>query len=412
MFHRSSLGFTLIELLVVIAIIAILSVVVILTISPAELLRQSRDANRVSDVGTITTALGIFAEDQSAGYLGSSSVIYVSLPDPTATSTAGDQCQGLGLLTLPPLYSYHCAATSTYRNSNGTGWIPVNFSSVSVGSPIGSLPIDPVNTSSSRDYYTYVTNGTQYEVTAAMESAKYKAGGTNDVVSGDGGALATVYEKGSKLGLEPIDYGDPNLVGLWSFAEGSGTTAYDWSGNGNNGTWSGTASGTAGYYSAGKVGSYAGTFNGANNQITLPAILPNSGVCNATISAWSEDTGTGTGSMGGIISGNSSGWDDIEYNDTALRFELRNGINGNSGGFGGSYLNRWILNTLVLSNGSAYGYTNGILIWSGGNIGCIGLTVWNIGYWDTWFKGLIGDVRVYNRALSASEIAAMYSGSK
>ena len=38
---KRSSGFTLIELLVVIAIIAILAVVVVLTLNPAELLRQS-----------------------------------------------------------------------------------------------------------------------------------------------------------------------------------------------------------------------------------------------------------------------------------------------------------------------------------------------------------------------------------
>ncbi|KKW47096.1 MAG: hypothetical protein UY99_C0042G0007, partial [Parcubacteria group bacterium GW2011_GWA1_59_11] len=43
---RSS--FTLIELLVVIAIVAILSAVVIITLNPAELLKQSRDSNRLS----------------------------------------------------------------------------------------------------------------------------------------------------------------------------------------------------------------------------------------------------------------------------------------------------------------------------------------------------------------------------
>jgi len=41
-------AFTLIELLIVIAIIAILSIVVILVLNPAQLLKQSRDSNRVS----------------------------------------------------------------------------------------------------------------------------------------------------------------------------------------------------------------------------------------------------------------------------------------------------------------------------------------------------------------------------
>src|ERR1019366_983757 len=83
-----------------------------------------------------------------------------------------------------------------------------------------------------RHYYTYETDGNgKYEVTATMESAKYQLGGSNDVISGDGGTLASVYEKGSVTGLEPLDYGDPTLVGYWTFDEGSGTTAYDSSGS-------------------------------------------------------------------------------------------------------------------------------------------------------------------------------------
>ncbi len=54
---RTREGFTLIELLVVIAIIAILSVVVVLTINPAEMLRQSRDSQRVSDLNTLRSAI-------------------------------------------------------------------------------------------------------------------------------------------------------------------------------------------------------------------------------------------------------------------------------------------------------------------------------------------------------------------
>src|SRR5471030_3210736 len=70
-------GFTLIELLVVIAIIAILSVVVILTLNPAELLRQARDSNRVSDFATLKSALGLYAADvntTTAMYAGADSL--------------------------------------------------------------------------------------------------------------------------------------------------------------------------------------------------------------------------------------------------------------------------------------------------------------------------------------------------
>src|SRR5581483_9489039 len=85
-----------------------------------------------------------------------------------------------------------------------------------------------------------------YEFTTPFESSKYKIGGANDQISNDGGALATAYEKGSKLGLIPVDYGDTSLVGYWTFDEGTGTIAYDYSGNNatgslqNNPTWTPT----------------------------------------------------------------------------------------------------------------------------------------------------------------------------
>ncbi len=265
-------AFTLIELLVVIAIIAILAVVVVLTLNPAELLRESRDSNRVSDMSTLNSAMNLYTTDQSGApsfSLGSSSVVYISIPDPFATSTAGDQCQASGLTSLPSTYTYHCAASSTYRNVNGSGWIPVDLSNISEGSPLSNLPVDPTNTSSSRLYYTYTTNGTQFETTAAMESQKYQIGGSNDVISGDGGSLASVYEKGSKLGLEPLDYGDPTLVGYWPLDEGTGMVAYDESGNNNNGMWNGTEAGTSGYYSPGNGKSWVGYFDGSTDYVNI-----------------------------------------------------------------------------------------------------------------------------------------------
>src|SRR3989338_10096227 len=62
-------GFTLIELLVVIAIVAVLSVVVVLALNPAELLRQARDSNRISDLATLKSALSFYSTDVSGNAL-------------------------------------------------------------------------------------------------------------------------------------------------------------------------------------------------------------------------------------------------------------------------------------------------------------------------------------------------------
>lgn len=63
-------SFTLIELLVVLALVAILSVVVVVTLNPAELLKQARDSNRLSDLATINTSLNLFSADVHPGLWG------------------------------------------------------------------------------------------------------------------------------------------------------------------------------------------------------------------------------------------------------------------------------------------------------------------------------------------------------
>ncbi len=273
--HRSA--FTLIELLVVIAIIAILSIVVVLTLNPAQLLMQSRDANRIADLANLNESLGIYSEDQG-GSFGNASTTYISISDPAATSTAGDQCQGLGLPTLIPTSTvYHCAASSTYRNPTGTGWIPINFSSISFGTPLSVLPSDPINTTSSGDYYTYISGqpsaGT-YELLARMESQKYTSS-NGGAAANDGGYSNQYNEVGKDLTLalnvpenlnhisstDYLAFDQSGLVGYWPLNEGNGATAIDQSGNGGNGTWSGAQAGTSGYYSVGKIGSWAGYFN-------------------------------------------------------------------------------------------------------------------------------------------------------
>jgi prepilin-type N-terminal cleavage/methylation domain-containing protein len=415
----ASLGFTLIELLVVIAIIAILSVVVILTLNPSQLLQQGRDSDRVSDMATLNTALGVYAAGGGTSF-GSSSVIYVSIPDPSATSTAGDQCQGLGLPSLPSTYSYHCAASSTLRSTDATGWIPINFSSIALGSTLGSLPIDPLNQSSSRLYYTYTTNGTQYEVTSAMESAKYKLGGSNDVIGTDGSTLSTVYAKGSNLSLEPLDYGDSSLVGYWPLTEGTGTIAYDYSGNNATGSWNGTQAGSSGYYSAGKIGPYAGAFDGSTDYVSIPNSATFNNWTAQSISLWIKAT-YGTEPIAGRIieKGANNEWT-IAWGGSGNNYVVVQPI-GNSGNLFFSTIpvadGTWH-NIVIIISPTYYVslYIDGVLNNSAqssappSKTNAINISAYGGGGYH--MAGLIDDIRIYNRVLSASEIAAMYAGGK
>jgi prepilin-type N-terminal cleavage/methylation domain-containing protein len=168
-------AFTLIELLVVIAILAVLAVVVVLTLNPNGLLAEARDSNRLSDMATIKSAITIFQADGGTS-IGSAGGISVSIPDPTATTTAGTNCATLGLASSTSMVPYHCgeSASSTYRLTTGVGWIPINFSSDSAGQPFSELPIDPTNSISSNLYYTYLTDGAgNWKMFAQMESSKY-----------------------------------------------------------------------------------------------------------------------------------------------------------------------------------------------------------------------------------------------
>jgi len=58
----------------------------------------------------------------------------------------------------------------------------------------------------------------------------------------------------------------PDPVAWWTFDEGVGSTAADSSGNGNNGAWGGTGS----RWGTGKIGPYAGDFNGVDNYVSVP----------------------------------------------------------------------------------------------------------------------------------------------
>lgn len=212
---RNRKGFTLIELLIVIAIIAVLAVVVILSLNPAELLRQARDSNRLSDMSTMKSAIALYLADIATPSMGTPGTCYVSGPGATfdtvtnlgAWTPAATNCQNWSSVATTTV------SATTSRAIAGTGWIPVNFSAISSGSPIGQEPVDPTNAtgtatctganppsvglSSCSLFYSYIPSGTSFKLAAFMESAKYSNGGTGHVTDVDGGINNYVFEGGT-----------------------------------------------------------------------------------------------------------------------------------------------------------------------------------------------------------------------
>ncbi len=408
---RNTAGFTLIELLVVIAIIAVLAVVVIISLNPAELLAQARDSTRISNLSTVDGAINDTRIDNLS--LGAANTLYISVPDPSATSTAGDQCQGLGLPALQSGWSYHCAVSSTYLAVNGTGWIPIPLANSAMGSPLSVLPTDPINTTSTGLYYTYQTDGQSWMLTAIPESQKQKtASQTNPNIPGYPGVLA----QGSNLGLSPIFDYNSGMVGWWQFNEGSGTTTYDLSGDGNNGTLSATGV----TWTTGKAGG-ALQFNGSTGYVNAGTNASLNLMGSFAVAAWVEPLANGPwhgtvaaknmnsgyglrcqnyGSSGSFYASWSSAgaWETPSTASGACQ-------NGSwsqivvTGAFGSStsiYINGKSSGTATI--GSSPTYSSATFLMGGGN-----------GY---NFNGLLSDVRVYNRALSAAEITALYNSEK
>lgn len=188
-------GFTLIELLIVIAIIAVLSVVVVLTLNPAELLRQARDSARVSDMSSMDSALSLFLAD--GGTFSRSDTCY-AFSSSTATS-CGTAALGMGFNSASLTTVNNTGSSS--RATTGAGWLPVNFASSSAGAPFGTLPVDPTNNSSY--FYAFAAGSSStYKLNARMESTKYSTGTTNVMLnSKDGGTSDSLYEKGNTLSL-------------------------------------------------------------------------------------------------------------------------------------------------------------------------------------------------------------------
>lgn len=215
-------GFTLLELLIVIAIIAVLSVILVLVLDPAEALRKSRDSQRMSDLSTVKTALGLYTTSVASplmatstnasckGNTGSDNAyiagdkIYYSIGSDTKALTNGTTIDGAAAALLTPGQ----VTAANLGRVDGTGWLPVNLSSLSGGSPISNMPTDPVNTvataaapASTDLVYRYVCSEKtlKYELDAVLESVAFK---TDDPkMTKDGGNNNNYYEVGTDLSL-------------------------------------------------------------------------------------------------------------------------------------------------------------------------------------------------------------------
>jgi hypothetical protein len=221
-------------------------------------------------------------------------------------------------------------------------------------------------------------------------------------------AGATGSPKTIAVTLTVAPPGSSGLVGAWGFDETTGGSAVDASGNGNTGTITGAARSTAGKYGG------ALSFNGTSDWVTIPD-APSLDLTSAmTIEAWIRPTAVGTAwrtvllkeqpssLIYALYAGNAKG---KPATDVFTNHDI--GLNGVTN----TALNAWTHLAATYDGTTLRLFVNGVQVSSKAVTGAIKVStgVVRIGgnsVWGEWFSGLIDEVRVYSRALSASELQA------
>ncbi len=214
----------------------------------------------------------------------------------------------------------------------------------------------------------------------------------------------SVYES-SVLNDQPIAY-----CPLEPAAD-TATTAYDWSGNGNNGTYNNSSSYNSGNSPAPHIS------NSANFNGSLSANLgggPNAGLLNfggkITLEAWVQPSNV-TGNLQDIL---AKGYDASSYNETVLRQDSAT-FTGNGGSGGVAQVGTWAY-VVSANDGTNWNlYVNGILVkQSVSPSGAENFSdPWGIGSGTSggntrYLSGNLSQVALYNYGLSANQVAVHY----
>jgi len=215
--------------------------------------------------------------------------------------------------------------------------------------------------------------------------------------------------RGGQL-LITADAGPSGLVGYWKFNENSGTTAADSSGNSNTGTLTSGAT-----WGVGQSGA-ATSLDGSDDYVQVGPQASLAITSAGTFSAWIYPTGAGSlGTYGGIIVNKEGEYEVARFADGTIQWAFANtnpGWNWINSGYVAP-LNQWTHVALVYDSGVVKTYINGVLTHTYNGSGSIGdidgsQNDFRIGGRQSAshnFQGRIDEVKVYNRALSATEVS-------
>ena len=210
---------------------------------------------------------------------------------------------------------------------------------------------------------------------------------------------------------------DPDLVGWWRFDEGSGTTAMDFSGNGNDGTLQGDS-----HYVPGQLGK-ALEFDGVDDFVEVPHAESLMAENEVTVMAWintPRHLGPGGELWQGILSKSNDPRSYSLYTDSTgvLHFSTTSaGAYIGTVSSGQVPLNEWVHVCAMVIGGEHQYYINGEDAGTSGSgivLGAedtanvvIGRTQEGAG---RSFLGMIDDPRIYMRGLTQEEVQGAMAG--
>ncbi len=364
-------GFTLIELLVVVAITSVVMV-------------------------TGFVYLGSYRAEQNLKLTSSELLSAVKNTQSLSKSQQNGKRWGVHFVntTSSAGQSYSVFSGTAYATSGVSQTYPLRRN-VSFSNPWASSTIDTI--------FNAVTGYPSQPQAISMVDGR-QDGFVNDIIMNSLGQITSKFDTG--------------LVGYWHFDEGVASTTYDASGRGNSGTLTNGPTWQAGVNC--KAGNCL-SFNGSSNYVDAGSgtslNLPN----NITISAWIKSNNissiqTIVGKTGANTA-STTFWMDIRNSGTQVIF----------GGYtpaGGTayttqsynFLNNVWYNIVGVDDGSLLNiYVNGNSIGSGPRATRIEGN-WSVHIGEraggNYFNGLIDEVRIYNRALSATEISDIYNSTR
>lgn len=208
------------------------------------------------------------------------------------------------------------------------------------------------------------------------------------------------------------------LVGWWKFNEGSGGTAADSSGSGNNGSL-----GYGAGWDTGKIGSNAINFDGSDDEVSVPnnaSLNPTSGL---SVALWMNiHSKSGAAQWKSPIhKGGTNDQYHIELDQNTSRpmayVKTTSGQRWCNFSPGDRPLNAWAhyIYTYDSATGDINTYINGNLTNTCSHSGTLlthsgTLTFGKKGFTYS-FDGVLDDIRIYNRALTKSEVVSVYTNS-